>query len=178
RPEQVRDVEDQPDARPEPDEGPRPPEDAGPVDEPDTGWDPPWTDHEDPTTESCLKSFPILCDKVTECGQADPISGLLGGYCPDLLSGNVDTVVGYCEGVAQGVSDAAGAGVATTISDFLQGCIANYDCDPETLAVFGDALGQLGTLFGEGGSGDFASALPILLELADKCGGLGGLLPF
>jgi len=155
-----------------------PPEDTGPIEEPDTGWMPPWTEHDDPTVESCLESFPALCDKLSECGESDPITGFIGDFCPGLVDGNNGALVGYCESVATGVADQAGSVVATTISDFMKGCIENYDCDPASLQKFGEAIGSLATLFGEGGGGDFTDALPVLLDLADMCGGLGGLLPF
>ena len=162
----------------EPDNGPAETPDTGPKEKPDTGWKPEWTEHNDSTVESCLETFPALCTKLDECGLDDPITGFLGQYCPSLVDGNSGALVGYCEGVAQGVAEQAGGAIATTISDFLKGCVENYDCDPASLQKFGEAIGQIATLFGEGENADFTDALPVLLDLASMCGGLGGLLPF
>lgn len=173
----------------DPDVADDPPADDPPAED-EPYYDPDWTENDDPLVEGCLETFPAICNKWEECGAEQPIAGILGSFCPFLFDAiapmlelGCAQVEGLLGGLAGGVElPIIGGGLETIIMDLLQGCIENFQCDPEYLAEFGAKFGEVLQLFGGsatgGGGGDIGAALPALLELAEMCGGLGSLLPF
>ena len=169
---------------PKPEQPPEEPVDPGPE---QNGWDPDWTDNPDPEVEACLENFPAICNKVDECGDQNPLLELIGGACPLLFDSLSPLLTMGCEQIGTAL---AGLGIDLPIGDLgsllpklISGCIENFQCDPEYLQQFGEALsglaGLLGGLGGQsGGGGDITAALPALLKLAEMCGGLELLLPF
>lgn len=181
-PEEQPDPEDPPTVEPDPEQPP----DEPPSDE----YDPPWTDHDDPAVEGCLEAFPAICNKIDECGEEQPILGLLGGFCPTLFDAINPMLTIGCEQVGNllagaGIELPIGGDISGIISNLLKGCIENFQCDPEYLAEFGAKFAEVIQAFGGalgggegGGGGNFQDGLPALLELAQMCGGLGALFPF
>jgi len=168
-----------------PEDPPEDPADPGPE---QNGWDPEWTDNPDPEVEAWLENFPAICNKIDECGDQNPVLELLGGGCPLLFDSLSPLLTMGCEQIGTALE---GLGISLPIGDLgsllpklVSGCIENFQCDPEYLQQFGEALqgltGLLGTLGGQGGGGggDITDALPALLKLAEMCGGLDLLLPF
>ena len=161
--------------------------DAGPKDEPDTGWVPDWVENADPSVKGCLESFPAICDKVAECGETQPILGLLGGFCPTLFDAINPILTLGCDQVGNLVNQAVPGGIpfvgelGDLLPKLIKGCIENFQCTPEYLQEFGATIQDIIAMFqqGQGGQsgGDLTDALPALLALAEKCGGLGVIFP-
>ncbi len=158
--------------------------DAGPQ-------DPPWLDVSDPVVKGCLEAFPAICDKVSECGSTQPILGLIGGFCPTLMSALSPVLTAGCEQVATALQSALPdvqiplvGDLAPLVEKLIVGCIENFNCDPQYLQDIGAKFFQLIQVVGGagggggGGLGGLGDALPALLELAQMCGGLENLLPF
>lgn len=162
-------------------------EDPEPTEPEPDGWDPEWTDNPDPEVEACLENFPAICNKIDECGDQNPILELLGGGCPLLFDSINPLLTMGCEQIGTALE---GLGIDLPIGDLgtllpklISGCIDNFQCDPEYLQQFGEAIAGLAGLLGNlggggGGGGDLTEALPALLKLAEMCGGLELLLPF
>ena len=158
--------------------------DVGPPE--DTGWVPEWVEDADPAIKGCLEAFPAICDKVAECGEEQPLLGLVSGFCPGLFDSLSPILATGCEQLG-GILEESLPGDIPLVGDLsdlipklIKGCIENFQCDPEYLQEFGAALQGIVALFQgqDGEQADFSAALPALLELADKCGGLDEFFPF
>jgi hypothetical protein len=150
----------------------------------DDVYDPDWTDNDDPIVEGCLETLPAICNKVSECGEDQPVLELLGGFCPTLFDSispvlelGCEQVGGLLQGALPDVDIPLGGALDEMIFTLITGCIENFQCDPEYLAELGAQFGEVIAAFG-GGGGDIGAALPALLGLAEMCGGLQNFLPF
>lgn len=66
-----------PDVGPAVDTSPGAPDAGTPEDD---GWVPDWVENADPSVKGCLEAFPAICDKVAECGEEQPLLGLVSGF--------------------------------------------------------------------------------------------------
>lgn len=172
-----------------PEEPEQPPE-TPPEEPPEPDYDPDWTENEDPAVQGCLEAFPAICNKAAECGADQPVVQLLGGFCPvifdslsPILEQSCEDIHAQLSAVLPDVQIPLVGDLQTMLSNLITGCIENFQCDPAYLqelgAKFAEVLGAFGGAAGGGGAGgDIGAALPALLELANMCGGIGGLLPF
>lgn len=162
------------------------PKDAG-APEGDAGWNPDWVTGADPAVKGCLETFPAICDKVTECGEAQPLLGALGGFCPTVFDAIAPILTTGCGQLGAIVDQAIPGGLplgldlGEILPTLIKGCVENFECTPEYLQEFGATLQALVEVFtagqAEGQTPDYTAALPALFELADKCGGIGNLIP-
>ncbi len=161
-----------------------PPEEPDPPVEEE--WTPDWVENAPDEIKGCLETFPLICDKVAECGETQPLLGLVAGFCPTLFDAINPVLAIGCEQVGPLLEQAVPGGIpfvgsiSELVQKLLKGCIENFQCDPEYLAQFGETLAGIVQSFAEsqqgGGQGDFSAALPALLDLANQCGGIGELL--
>jgi hypothetical protein len=148
-------------------------------------WDPEWTEHDDPAVEGCLKMFPAICDKVAECTEDIPLLNLVSGYCPVAFDAMSPLLEMGCDEIAKALKNSmpdiplVGDSLGTMITDMLRGCIENFTCDLDYILALGEKLGAVaGLISGSADPSQMTDALPQLLELAEMCGGIDGLLPF
>lgn len=176
------------DTSPVAEDAPTPPKDAGsPGPVGDTGWSPDWVENADPSVKGCLETFPAICDKVSECGEAQPLLGALGGFCPTVFDAISPILTTGCDQLGGLVDQAIPGGLPLGIDlgdllpKLIKGCVENFECTPEYLQEFGATLQSLVEAFtqgqAQGQSLDFMALLPQLLDLANKCGGIGNLIP-